>query len=194
MANNSGFLLNGGSTQNGLVANGVTIGTATTVSFASNPTPSTTYDVITYGAGGISGVVNLTAAWRGSLSNDAENQKVTFTTGSSAVRTWTTTTGTWDNTGTNVNWAEGDQKFYDGDDAVFGDIASNATITLTGAIAPSSVSVQNNANTYTFSGGSLSGAGSLTKANATVVPQATSAAGRLPCPQERNWCSIARTP
>jgi hypothetical protein len=148
------------------VANGVTIGTATTVSFASNPTPSTTYDVINYGAGGLVGFANLTAAWRGTLSDDAANQKVVFTTGSSALRTWTTTTGTWDNTGTNVNWAEGDQKFYDGDDAVFGDIASNATITLTGNIAPSSVSVQNNANVYTFTSGALSGVGTLTKANA----------------------------
>ena len=166
MAANSGILLNGGNTQNGLVANGVTIGTATTVSFASNPTPSTTYDVINYGAGGLVGFANLTAAWRGTLSDDAANQKVVFTTGSSALRTWTTTTGTWDNTGTNVNWAEGDQKFYDGDDAVFGDIASNATITLTGNIAPSSVSVQNNANVYTFTSGALSGVGTLTKANA----------------------------
>lgn len=166
MAANSGFMLNGGSTLNGLVVNGVTINGATTVSFASNPTPATTYDVVNYGATGIVGFTNLTAAWRGTLQNDAINQKVTFTTGDSATRTWTTTSGTWDNTGTNQNWAEGDLKFYDGDSAVFGDIASNATITLSGSIAASSAVVQNSANAYTFAGGALSGAASLTKSNA----------------------------
>ncbi|MFY7818941.1 MAG: beta strand repeat-containing protein [Akkermansiaceae bacterium] len=169
MAASSGFSLNGGTTLNGLVANGVTISGATTVSFANNPTPATTYDVVTYGATGLTGFTNLTAAWRGSLTNDTVNQKVTFTTGSSAVRTWTQTAGTWDNTGANLFWAEGDQKFYDGDDAVFGDIASSSTITLSGVISPASVTVQNNANSYTFSGGSLAGNATLTKSNAGTL-------------------------
>lgn len=181
MAANSGFLLTGGATQNGLVANGVTISGATTVSFGSNPTPDTIYDVITYGAGGLTGFGNLTAAWRGSLAHDIGNQKVVFTTGSSALRTWTTTSGTWDNTGTNLNWAEGDQKFYDGDDAVFGDIAGNATITLTGNIAASSVTVQNTANSYTFAGGSLTGAANLIKQNtgALIITNSNSNSGSV---------------
>ncbi len=165
LAAGSGFALTGGNTLNSLVANGVTISGAATVSFASNPTPATTYDVVTYGVTGITGFSNLTAAWRGTLQNDTTNQKVTFTTGDSAQRTWTGTSGTWDNTGTILNWAEGDFKFFDGDTAVFGGIASNATITISGSIAASSVSVQNASNVYTWTGGSLSGSATLTKTN-----------------------------
>ena len=168
-ATGSGIFLTGGATLNGLVANGVTIGGATSVSFLSNPTAATTYDVFTYGTGGLSGFGNLTAAWRGSFSDDTGNNKVVFITGNTATRTWNTTTGTWDNTGTNTNWIEGDNKFYDGDDAVFGDIASDSTITLSTNIAPGSVLVQNSANAYTFSGGALTGATGLTKSNAGTL-------------------------
>jgi fibronectin-binding autotransporter adhesin len=161
----SGIRLTGGSTFNSLVANGVTIGGTTSISFLTNPTAATSYDVFTYGAGGLTGFNNLTAAWRGTLSEDTANQKVVFLTGNTALRTWTATSGTWDNTGTNTNWAEGDNKFYDGDDAVFGNVASDATVTLSSNIAAGSVLVQNSANSYTFSGSALTGAGGLTKAN-----------------------------
>lgn len=166
----AGILLAGGNSYTGLVANGVTIGGATSVSFLSNPiAANTAYDVITYGAGGLTGLANLTAAWRGSFSNDSLNQKVVFTTGNTAVRTWNTTSGTWDNTGSNQNWSEGDLKFYDGDSAVFGNIASNAGITLSANIAAGAVTVQNVANAYSFSGSGLGGAATLTKSNAGTL-------------------------
>ncbi len=166
----AGILLAGGNTYTGLVANGVTIGGTTSVTFLSNPTAANTaYDVITYGAGGLTGLANLTAAWRGSFSNDTLNQKVVFTTGNTAVRTWNITSGTWDNTGANQNWSGGDLKFYDGDSAVFGNIASNAAITLSTSIAAGAVTVQNAANTYTFSGSGLGGAATLTKSNAGTL-------------------------
>lgn len=165
----AGIVLAGGGTTGGLSANGVNIGGATTVSFLSNPVAATTYTVFTYGAGGLTGAANLSAAWRGSFVDDSPNQKYTFVTGATASRTWNTTSGTWDNTGANNNWAEGDLKFYDGDSAVFGDIASDSTITLSGTIAPTAVTVQNSANTYTFQTGSISGTASLTKTGAGTL-------------------------
>jgi autotransporter-associated beta strand protein len=165
----SGIFLTGGVTSTSLVANGVAIGGSTSVSFLTNPSAATHYDVFTYGAGGLTGFANLTAAWRGSFTDDTTNQKVTFLTGATALRTWATTSGTWDNTGTHTNWVEGDFKFYDGDDAVFGDIASSSTVTLGTNIAPGSVLVQNAANAYTFAGGALAGAAGLTKSNAGTL-------------------------
>jgi autotransporter-associated beta strand protein len=165
----SGIFLTGGATYTSLVANGVTIGGSTPVSFLTNPAAATNYDVFSYGAGGLTGFANLTATWRGSFNDDTTNQKVTFLTGASALRTWATTSGTWDNTGINTHWAEGDFKFYDGDDAVFGSIASNSTVTLSTNIAPGSVLVQNAANAYTFSSGALTGASGLTKSNAGTL-------------------------
>lgn len=165
----AGIVLAGGGTTTGLTANGVTIGGATIVSFLNNPTAATTYTVFNYGAGGLTGAANLSAAWRGSFVDDALNQKYTFVTGATASRTWNTTTGTWDNTGANNNWAEGDLRFYDGDSATFGDIASDSTVTLSGNIAAAAVSVQNSANTYTFQTGSITGAATLSKSGAGTL-------------------------
>lgn len=166
-AGGAGIVLPGGGTTTSFTANGATIGTGvTTVSFLTSPTPSTTYDVFTYGAGGLTLTGTLSAPRRGSFVNDVPNQKMTFVSGAVATRTWNTTSGTWDNTGTNLNWVEGDQKFFDGDSAVFGDIASDSTITLSGAIAPGGVTVQNTANTYTFGTGTITGTTGLTKTGA----------------------------
>lgn len=166
----SGIVLAGGSTFSSIAANGVAIGGTTTISFLSNPTAATTYDVFTYGAGGVTGAASLVASWRGSFVNDTLNQKYTFVTGASATRTWNTTSGTWDNTGINNNWAEGDLKFYDSDSAVFGSIAADSTVTLGTNIAPSNVTVQHAANTYTFQTGSITGTSTLAKtADGTLV-------------------------
>jgi fibronectin-binding autotransporter adhesin len=158
------IMLAGGLTTTSLTfSGGVTFTGAPTVKFATNPVASTVYDVFTYGAGSVTGGNLLTAAWRGTMSDDTANQKFIFTAGASAARSWNITTGTWNNSGTNTNWLEGDQKFFDLDSVTFGNIASDSTITLSGNLTPAGVSVTNATNSYTFTGGAITGPTGLAK-------------------------------
>ena len=170
LSSGGGIALAGGATTTSLTVNGATFSGSNLVTFLSAPTSSTVYDVFTYGAGTVTTPSNLSVPYHGTLADDTTNKKYTFTAGEyGANRTWNTTTGTWDNLGTNANWLEGDQKFYDGDTAVFGDIASDSVITLSGTISPNGVTVQNSANKYTFQTGVIGGTTSLVKNNAGTL-------------------------
>lgn len=169
----------GGGTTTSLTSNGVNFAGATSLAFLTAPVASTVYDVVTYGAGGVTNLANFNPGVRGTVNNDTVAQKITFTAGGAEARTWNTTSGTWD-VGATGNWVEGDQKFFPGDSVVFGDIASDATVTLSGALAPNGVTVQNSANTYTFTGSAITGSTSLTKSNAgtlTISSQQTYTGG-----------------
>jgi autotransporter-associated beta strand protein len=171
LANGGGLLLGGGTTTTGLTVNGATFtGTATgtnQVTFASPPVTGATYDVVTYGGGGLTGLANLKVMNRGTTTNTGSS--VTFTSGEyGAVRTWNTTSGTW-NAGVTPNFAEGDQLFYNGDRVVFGGVATSSTVTIAGTLQPGSVTVSNTANAYSFTGGAIGGTTSLVKANAGVL-------------------------
>lgn len=158
----TGIVLAGDATTTGLTVNGATFNGATTVTFDAAPIPSTVYDVFTYGLGTVTNPINLTVAWRGTLSDDVANKKYVFTAGASGTRTWNTTTGFLEQ-GVDENFTEGDNLFYGGDALVFNNPASDSTVTLIGALLPSSVTV-NNTNAYTFDGaGYLSGTMSLVK-------------------------------
>ncbi len=86
--------------------------------------------------------------------------------------TWGGVAGNWD-VGTSTTW--GTDQFYYGDAVTFGDITVAQAVTLSGVLAPTSVTVtNNNAFTYTFSGaGSISGAGGLTKSGAGTLALST---------------------
>ena len=169
LSSGSAIALAGGATTTSLTVNGATFSGSNLVTFLNPAAANAVYDVFNYGNGAVTGIANLTVAWRGTLSDDTTNKKYIFTAGSSGTRTWNTTTGTWEQNGA-ANFAEGDQKFYGGDAVVFGNIAADSAITLVGAIAPASVAVSNAANTYTFSGTSIAGTASLTKSgNGTLV-------------------------
>jgi fibronectin-binding autotransporter adhesin len=171
LANGGGLVLAGGSTLASITANGATF-TGTTsgtnqVTFASAPVTGSTYDVITYGSGTLTGLSNLRVTVRGTTANTGT--KITFTAGEyGALRTWNTTSGTW-NIGGAPNFLEGDQLFYNGDRVVFGDIATSSTVTLVGTLLPNSVTVSNAASTYTFAGGAVGGTTSLVKAGAGTL-------------------------
>ena len=62
-------------------------------------------------------------------------------------------------------WNNGaDSKFYSGDSVTFNGSATSKAVTISGNVAPSSVSVDTSGGNYTFSGtGSIIGSGSLTK-------------------------------
>jgi len=157
---NAGSTLTVGTT--GFTSAGVNFAGATTLAFDTPLTNSTVYTVLTYGATGATNPGNFTSNARGTLTQDVANNKFTFTA-STGTRTWNTTDGTWDNL-TTASFVEGDQKFSVGDAVVFNDPATAATVTLVGALVPTSVAVTNT-NNYTFSGtGYLSGSTALSKA------------------------------
>ena len=167
--------LAGGATVNGLTfAQGATFTGSPTVGFDTQPVSSTIYDVFTYGSGTVIGGNLLAAPYRGTVSDDTANQKYIFTAGAQGeTRTWNTTDGTWSVGPANANWAEGDNLFYPGDHTVFNEPASTSAVTLSGRLAPASVTVNNTANAYTFTGtagsADITGAASLTKNNAGLL-------------------------
>jgi autotransporter-associated beta strand protein len=170
MTTGSTLLLTGGATTTGVSFDGVSFGGTVYLEFASSPDDATVYDVVTYGAGGRTGFASLSPLARGTLNDDTANSKITFTAGAPGTRTWDTGDGIWDRFGTLANWAEGDQVYYQGDDVIFGDIASDTTITLDGLLSPFSVTVENTTNTYTFTGtGGLSGGGFFDKPGAGTL-------------------------
>jgi autotransporter-associated beta strand protein len=168
LSSGSGIALSGGATTTSISINGVTFSGSNLVTFLSNPTASTVYDVFSYGSGPVTTPGNLSVAWRGTLTDDVSNQKYIFTAGASGTRTWNTTTSTWAQ-GAVGNWIEGDQSFYGGDSVIFNEPASASSVTLSGRLAPASVFVNNTTNAYTFSGvdgtADITGAATLTKTN-----------------------------
>ncbi len=170
MNGGSTLVLAGDATTTGLTANGVTFAGPVGLIFAAPPVASTVYDVFTYGSGAVTDIANLSVLYRGTLSDDTVNQKYIFTAGGVGTRTWNAASndGYWD-LGFATNWLEGDQLFYSGDSVVFGDISEDQSITLEGQLMPESVTVNNAANTYTFTGDAgvneIIGTATLTKDN-----------------------------
>ncbi|MGC4014755.1 MAG: autotransporter-associated beta strand repeat-containing protein [Luteolibacter sp.] len=87
------------------------------------------------------------------------------------AKTWSATTGgTWDVNTSTPSTGTADSLFFWGDSAAFGDTAADQTVTLTGNLAPSAITVSNSANTYTFSGtGGIRGSTSLVKSGAGTL-------------------------
>jgi fibronectin-binding autotransporter adhesin len=162
----SAIALAGGATTTSLTANGVNFAGATTFSFLSVPVAGV-YDVITFGAGPLTNASNLTSTARGSFSTLSD--KITFTSLGAQTRTWGGVAGNWAIGDTNL-WVEGDQDFFEGDDVVFSEPAAANAVTITGAVNPGSVTVNNTTNGYTFAGaGAINGVGGLTKNGAGAL-------------------------
>ena len=145
-------------------ANGVTIAGATELLFQGALTPTTVYDVVTYGAGGLSGMGNLVQTSRGSLSDDTVNKKVTYTAGSVLTDTWNATSGNWQ-AGSGLNWGNGDDNlFWNSDSVIFDDTpGADSTVNVVGSVVPAAMTVSGSTN-HTFNGsGAIAGTGSLSK-------------------------------
>jgi autotransporter-associated beta strand protein len=87
-------------------------------------------------------------------------------TGTAGNLVWTGSTSIWDiaNTTPWSNGPSGDNRFYNLDTVTFNDTAANRSVTLTGALQPNEVIVNNNGAAYTFGGtGGLAGAAKLVK-------------------------------
>lgn len=171
----SRLLLTGGAATTALTfTGGVSFTGETWVEFASPGVNSTVYDVVIYGTGGVANLSNLKFPMRGVVANDVSNQKVTFTPGT-VTRTWNATSGIWDAAGMQANWLEDDHLYQQFDQVVFGEIAGDATVTLEGILTPSSVVIQNSANTLTLGGdGLISGGTTVAKSGAGTLVIASS--------------------
>jgi autotransporter-associated beta strand protein len=176
---NAGSSIIGGTGTSFVTGNGASSGATAAGVTIIDPTAGTlgghAITVVGYGTGTAPVLANFNIAnFRGGvLTDDTANRKITFSY-SNELKTWATTTGTWDNHLT-ANWSGGsDNLYYHNDAVVFGDIAEDATVTLVGAIAPVSLEVTHAANTYTFAGAAITGATGLTKSGAgTLVLNAT---------------------
>jgi len=81
---------------------------------------------------------------------------------------------TWDTTTT--NWLNGGMAtpYVDGSNVVFNDSSLQTTVNITGSVSPASIIVTNNANTYMFTNGAISGNGWLRKEGAGALVLAAS--------------------
>ena len=158
--------LEGGTTTTSLTVNGASLNGPVAGRFLNAPVGGTTYDVLTYGASGVTNPENLTFFGRGALNHETANNKFTFTASvGPEVRTWAGGDGAWD-TAVTANWTEGDKLFYPFDHAVFADTASDITVNISGNVTPSSVTVSHAENTITLTGSSITGDTGLSKTGA----------------------------
>jgi len=158
----SSIAIAGGETVTGLTVNGVTFNDSTGVVFDSPLTAGYVYEVLTYGAAGVTNPENLKIGARGTLTNDTTNFRITFTAGGVGDRTWNAITGVWDNQ-TTANFIEGDQLFAEGDTVYFYELGAASEVTLDGSLLPAAVTVESTSD-FVFTGtGSISGACALTK-------------------------------
>lgn len=103
------------------------------------------------------------------LSQIATGITLTASSGSAANLTWNVTSGTW-NTST-TNWLNGasSSAYTQGDNVTFSG-TGGGTVTLSGSLAPASMTISATAGTYTFSGATasdkISGATSIAKSGA----------------------------
>ncbi len=125
--------------------------------------------VLTNNAGFAGGVIpsGFAAASRGTLSLSNLDKDLNFTATGAASLVWAgnATLSNWDVI-VSQNWTNGGSpdRYYDGDSVTFNDVATSANVTVQATgVTPGSIVIDNSSNAYSFTGGSISGTGSLTK-------------------------------
>lgn len=157
----------------GFTSAGATFSGSTELRFATPPSDGEIYEILSYGAGTVTGFTNLLQSSRGTLTNSTGTGKIIFTAGGTFTNTWTGGNGTW-KVGTG-GWTNGDDnKFWNGDSVYFDDPSAATTITLVGAVSPASVTIANSSKPYTFTGtGFISGPTMLSKDGEGLLTIAT---------------------
>lgn len=138
-----------------------------------NPSESTTvgqtYTVLTRSSGTFSAadVAAFLGGGRSTMGGAGTN-KITYTADAPASVTWKGTDGTnptfWD-VGTTFNWSSGSpDRFFTNDAVTFDDTTSSYAVVIQGSsISPGNMVFNHSAGNYTITGGTIGGAGSLTK-------------------------------
>ncbi len=91
------------------------------------------------------------------------------------TKTWTAAaSNNWSLAG-DLNWAEGDKKFFNGDSVIFGNTANSGTVAISGTLAPFDIQINNTTLPYLFSGsGTIGGSAALTKSGTGTATISTS--------------------
>jgi autotransporter-associated beta strand protein len=161
-----------------------TPGTLVIVNPSAATTPLSTYTVLKCVNGSID-LSKFALATRGgtlSITGGGKELILTAATSTPANLIWKGNDGTnasfWD-VATTLNWDNsGSDRFYTGDAVTFDDTASEFAVAVQGSsVSPGNIVFNNTSpNDYTLSGGSIGGAGSLTKNNSGTVTLANSLA------------------
>ncbi|WP_035610491.1 autotransporter-associated beta strand repeat-containing protein [Haloferula sp. BvORR071] len=154
-----------------LTSNGVNFAGPTNLVFSGAPDNGSQYVLFKYGAGGVTGLNNLSSTFRTVIADDPGNQQILGTVTTASIN-WNTTNGTWAN-GVG-GWGGGSASYFNGDTVAFNERSGASVITLNGVLLPAAVTVNNTTNPYTFTGtGSISGATLLSKDGAGALTIAT---------------------
>ncbi len=168
---NTGSILAAETVDPPLLANGVTFSGATKLVFSGTPGYGQQLVLFKYGVGGVQFLNNLTTNYRLTPQNDGANSQVVGTVTVNDL-TWNSNDGTW---GIGIGGWTGAPSYFDGDSVTFSERPAASTVTLNGAVSPSSILVNNSSDPYTFAGsGSISGPALLTKDGAGALAIATS--------------------
>ncbi len=159
-------------------ATDVTLNGVTPIVFANQP-PAGTYTILKYTGTLTGSAANLSANYRGASLNtgSGSNSEITLTIGNAVSLIWNNAaaTDTWA-TGSAANWLNGvgSDVFYTADNVTFDDTpASNQSITVTGTVAPGSVTFNNSSRDYSISGGAITGLTSVVKGGSAIATLAS---------------------
>ncbi|MCW1926443.1 autotransporter-associated beta strand repeat-containing protein [Luteolibacter arcticus] len=145
----------------------LTVNGTVNVNLAGAPAGAGAFTVLNHG-----GTVATAANF--ALANAANYRSSTFNVGANNVTldvtkkslVWDGSTTTWEIAGTDNDWNAGaNDNFFTGDNVTFDEthIAGDQTVTMTGALLPGSVTVDNDTYKYTLTGSGFGGSGGLTK-------------------------------
>jgi autotransporter-associated beta strand protein len=163
-----------GSTPGALTSTGtLTVGGTVTVDFTVPPPSTGSVVVLTHGG-------TTASASNFALANPANFRGATFAVTSTEVTldvnkkalVWDGTTATWEIAGSDNDWNDtANDNFFTGDAVTFDEtyITGAQTVTMTGALAPSGIIVNNSTHKYTLTGSGISGATGLTKSGTAAL-------------------------
>ncbi len=88
---------------------------------------------------------------------------------------WAVSSGSWNSADVNWTASAGAATYFDGDSVTFGEPAANSVVTISNtAVTPLSLTFSNSSNSYTVTGGTITGTTSLVKTGAGLVTLAAS--------------------
>ena len=128
---------------------------------------ATTYDLLTFASGSTSAlsVTTTRPGWIITPLATGTKYSIVVTSSASDLNWNVSGSSTWD-TSTATNWynskKSSTQAFTDGDNVTF-DKSSGGTISVSGIVTPSTVTVNNSSGEYIFTGSSIAGLGGITK-------------------------------
>jgi autotransporter-associated beta strand protein len=155
----------------GLIAPTVNLSGVTDVNITGLNLPLTNITLMTYttkNGGGSFQLGTLPAGAVATLTDNGSSLVLNVTVWPQVLKWHGAATGTWNTNGVSLDWDTGVAAYQEyvssADSVVFDDAAADFSVTLSSAVSPASLTVDNDTNAYTFSSpGKISGATTLVK-------------------------------